>query len=86
MKPNGILATIAVFVSCVFLTPAFSRADTITTFDVSGQYRSPSSGTFSGTLTVDGDQRHGNGCGYHVPEHAYIQRNQWQWSFRPKCQ
>ena len=73
---NQVLSTprFALLVSCVLLGPPSRGPHTITTFDVSGEYQSPY-GTFSGTLTVDGDQRHGNGCGYHVPEQAYIQRN-----------
>jgi PEP-CTERM motif len=53
MQSKRTLAAIVLLVSCVLLAPAFATADTITTFDVSGQYRSPSSGTFSGTLTID---------------------------------
>jgi hypothetical protein len=41
------------------LWPLFARADTVTTFDVSGQYSielsTPTPGTFSGTLKVDTD-------------------------------
>lgn len=53
MQAKRTLGSIPLLVSCVLLGSAFARADTITTFDVSGQYRSPSSGTFSGTLTLD---------------------------------
>jgi hypothetical protein len=53
MQAERILATFALLGSCFFLGRAFARADTVTVFDVSGQYRSPSFGTFSGTLTVD---------------------------------
>jgi PEP-CTERM motif len=53
MQAKRTLASITLLVSCVLLEPAFARADTITTLDVSGEYRSPSYGTFSGTLTVD---------------------------------
>ena len=58
IQPEGTvsagLATIALLVSCVLLGPAFVRA---TTFDVSGKYSSGISGagTFSGTLTTDGN-------------------------------
>ena len=58
-NPSHGLATIALVVSCVLLGQAFARADTITTFDVSGQYSielsTPTQGTFSGTLKVDMD-------------------------------
>jgi len=52
---SGGLTTIALFVSCVLLGPAFATA---TTFEVSGEYSlgiTSGSGTFSGTLTTDSD-------------------------------
>ncbi len=49
----------ALVVSCFFLGPVLATADTVTTFNVSGQYSielsTPAEGTFSGNLRVDTD-------------------------------
>ena len=53
MQAKRTLATVTLLVSCAMFAPVYVRADAIITFNVSGGYRSPSTGTFSGTLTVD---------------------------------
>src|SRR3954447_17075084 len=59
MQAKRTLVILAPLLSSFSFGPALARADTITTFDVSGQYSmelsTPAQGTFSGELKVDTD-------------------------------
>jgi hypothetical protein len=46
-------SALALIVLAMTLIIGIAKADTITTFDVSGTFTMPSSGTFGGTLTID---------------------------------
>lgn len=46
-------SALALIVLAMTLITGVAKADTITTFDVSGTFTIPSSGTFGGTLTMD---------------------------------
>jgi hypothetical protein len=52
-KTNVQGAALALTILAMTLIIGIAKADTITTFDVSGIFTMPSSGTFGGTLTVD---------------------------------
>ena len=52
-KKNTQRFALALIVLAMTLISGVAKADTITTFDVSGTFTTPSSGTFGGTLVVD---------------------------------
>jgi hypothetical protein len=52
-KTKGKGAGLALIILAMTLITGVAKADTITTFDVSGTFTRPYSGTFGGTLTVD---------------------------------
>jgi VPDSG-CTERM motif len=52
-KKNTQRSALALIVLALALIAGVAKADTITTFDISGTFTFPSSGTFGGTLAVD---------------------------------
>ena len=71
MKFQQRFAAFGLVVGCLFLGPAFAKADTV--FNVSGQFSFPGAGTFSGTLTVNTGSGHSGWHQYYVSKGAALQ-------------